>query len=141
MMTALWTRLTAFIRGGRAHRRSLELALVEAKRVLGEQMVAAGIDDGQLLAQIAVVEEKIRGAATRRLLREGKAQRERLLLQLADAALEDDAPLPGADAEYQAARALKESGVRSEETAEIKNESGVRSKEPGKMQRLTPFFS
>jgi hypothetical protein len=41
------------------------------------------------------------------------ARREALLLQLADAALEDDAPLPGADDEFASALALK----RAMETA------------------------
>jgi hypothetical protein len=56
-------------------------------------MVAAGIDDGQLGAKIAALDQ-----------RTGRVERDRLLLQLAAAALEDDGPLPGADAEYGRAR-------------------------------------
>jgi hypothetical protein len=55
-------------------------------------MFAAGIDDGELGAKIAAL-----GQGT------GRVERERLLVQLA-AALEDDGPLPGADAEYGRAR-------------------------------------
>jgi hypothetical protein len=49
--------------------------------------------DGELGAKIAALEERIRSA-----------EREKLLVQLAVAALEDDGPLPGADAEYIRAR-------------------------------------
>jgi len=63
-------------------------------------MVAAGIDDGQLAAQIASLDERIRRGEASRVLR---ADRKKLVLQLAAAALEEEAPLPGADAEYQKA--------------------------------------
>jgi hypothetical protein len=59
-------------------------------------MLAAGIDDGELGAKIAALDERTR-----------RAEREGLLAQLAAAALEDDAPLPGADAEYERARAAQ----------------------------------
>jgi len=55
-------------------------------------MFAAGIDDGELGAKLAALD----GWG-------GRTEREVLLIQLA-AALEDDAPLPGADAEYRRAR-------------------------------------
>jgi hypothetical protein len=76
-------------------------------------MWAAGIDDGSLGAQITALEQRIRRADTTRLpLGPLLAQRRELLLRLAAAALEEDAPLPGADAEYERARgalaALKE---------------------------------
>jgi hypothetical protein len=59
-------------------------------------MVAAGIDDGHLGAQIATLNGPTK-----------QTPRETLLVQLAAAALEDDGPLPGADAEYKRARAAE----------------------------------
>jgi hypothetical protein len=68
-------------------------------------MYAAGIDNGQLAAQIAVLDEIIRQAeAARGSARALRADRKKLILQLAAAALEEEAPLPGADAEYQKVR-------------------------------------
>jgi hypothetical protein len=80
-------------------------AFVEAQFTLGECMYAAGIDDGELGAKISGLEEQLRrveadGGSTQAL----KAARRQLVLQLATAALEDDGPLPGADAEYRRAR-------------------------------------
>jgi hypothetical protein len=71
---------------------------------LGERMYAAGIDDGSLGAQVAALDQRIRRAEARPPLGPLLARRRELLLRLADAALEDDAPLPGADAEYGRAR-------------------------------------
>jgi hypothetical protein len=68
-------------------------------------MYAAGIDDGALGAQVAALDEGIRRADAARLpLAPLLARRRELLLRLAAAALEDDAPLPGAEAEYGRAR-------------------------------------
>ena len=86
-------------------KRTLKRAFVDAKIALGERMYAAGIDDGRLGSQIAAVNERIRQAHSSQAAGEMlKAERRRLLLQLAEAALEEDAPLPGADAEYARAR-------------------------------------
>jgi len=68
-------------------------------------MYAAGIDDGELGAKISALNEHLRqvenvGGDTLAL----KAARRQLILQLAAAALVDDGPLPGADAEYRRAR-------------------------------------
>ena len=69
------------------------------------RMYAAGIDDGQLASQIAHLDEIIGQAeAARCSARALRADRKKLVLQLAAAALEEEAPLPGADAEYQKAR-------------------------------------
>ena len=86
-------------------KRRLSGAFVEAQAALGERMYAAGIDDGELGARISALNEKLRraeavGGSTQALW----AARRQLVLQLAAAALEDDGPLPGADAEYRKAR-------------------------------------
>jgi hypothetical protein len=86
-------------------KRRLNGALVEARAALGERMYAAGIDDGELGAKISALNEQLRqaqavGGSTQAL----NATRRHLVLQLAAAALEDDGPLPGADAEYHRAR-------------------------------------
>ncbi len=86
-------------------KRRLSGAFVEAQSVLGERMYAAGIDDGELGAKISALDEQLHqaeavGGSTQAL----KAARRQLVLQLAAAALEDDGPLPGADAEYRRAR-------------------------------------
>ena len=83
----------------------LGVSFVEAQAALGECMYAAGIDDGELGAKISALNEQLRraeavGGSTQAL----KAARRQVVLQLAAAALEDDGPLPGADAEYRRAR-------------------------------------
>ena len=81
-------------------------ALLAAELDLGERMYAAGIDDDSLGAQVAALEQRIRRADTTRLpLGPLLARCRELLLRLAAAALEDDAPLPGAGAEFERARA------------------------------------
>jgi hypothetical protein len=83
----------------------LRRALLAAEIDLGERMYAAGIDDGSLGAQIAALDLRIRRGDTTRLpLGTLLARRRELLLRLAAAALEVDAPLPGAEAEYDRAR-------------------------------------
>jgi hypothetical protein len=82
---------------------SLQRAFLKAQLALGERMFKAGLDDGQTSAHLAALDRELRrssGETATRLL----AERKQLLLQLAAAALEDDAPLPGADAEYRQAR-------------------------------------
>jgi hypothetical protein len=86
-------------------KRQLSGAFGEAQAALGERMYAAGIDDGELGAKISALDEQLRraedvGVSTQAL----KATRRQLVLQLAAAALEDDGPLPGAEAEYRRAR-------------------------------------
>jgi len=92
---ARWHRPVLLARYGWClwRRRSLSRAFADAQRVLGQRMFEAGIDDGELGARIAALNE-----------RTSRAERKTLLVQLAGAALEDDGPLPGADAEYQRAR-------------------------------------
>jgi hypothetical protein len=87
------------------HKSRLSGALVEAETALGERMFAVGIDDGEHGAKIGAVDDQLRraeavGGSTQAL----KTARCQLILQLAAAALEDDGPLPGADAEYRGAR-------------------------------------
>src|ERR1700684_349652 len=83
-------------------RRRLSGAFVEAQAALGERMYAAGIDDGELGAKISALDEQLRRAkavgGSPQVL---KTQRRQLVLQLANAAFEDDGPLPGAEAEYR----------------------------------------
>jgi hypothetical protein len=83
----------------------LRRELLTAKLALGERMYLAGIDDGRLGAFLAALDQRIRRAeATRSPVGPLLAQRRDLLLRLAAAALEDDAPLPGAQTEYEKAR-------------------------------------
>ena len=87
------------------HKRQLSGALVEAQAVLGECMYAAGIDDGELGTKISSLDKQLRRAeAVGGSIQALKAARRNLVLQLATAALEDDGPMPGADAEYRRAR-------------------------------------
>ena len=89
-------------------KRSLKRAFIDAKIALGAGVYAAGIDDGRLGSQIAAVGERMCQAHSSQAAGEMlKAERRRLLLRLAEAALEEDAPLPGADAEYARARTAK----------------------------------
>jgi hypothetical protein len=86
-------------------KRALQQTFAAAQLALGERMFAAGIDDGELGAQIAVVDDRIRRAeAAKASTKALRAERQRLLMRLAAAALQEDAPLPGADDEYDNAR-------------------------------------
>ena len=86
-------------------KRRLSGAFAEAQAALGEGMCAAGIDDGELGAKISALDQLLLWAeavdGSGQTLR---AARRQLVLQLAAAALKDDGPLPGADAEYRRAR-------------------------------------
>jgi hypothetical protein len=104
---AAWNRLINCIRYGTGlwRRRVLRQAFFDAQLSLGERMYAAGIDDGQLAAQISAWDEKIRESKAQQGSRKALvAERQRILVQLAAAALAEQGPLPGADAEYQKAR-------------------------------------
>jgi hypothetical protein len=80
-------------------------AFAEARLALGARMCAAGIDDGRLCGEISGIEDCIRKAEAARLTsRALRRERDALLCELADAALSEDAPLPGAEAEYHKAR-------------------------------------
>lgn len=98
----------------RLQRRPARDSWHEARLALGKRMLAAGIDDGVLGAEIGELEQRIQ---TMRAMRGSTAAlettRTNLLLRLADLALEDDAPLPGAETEYH--RALQ---VRAELTGQ-----------------------
>jgi len=90
---------------GAWRKRSLVQAFYEARLALGERMYRAGIDDGQLGVQIRGLDEQFyRAKKTQAPSKALKLQREKLILQLADAALAEEGPLPGADTEYQTAR-------------------------------------
>ncbi len=85
--------------------RQLHRAFLEAQAALGERMYAAGIDDGELGAKISALDEQVRRVEAAGVSGQAlRTARCRLVLQLAVAALEDDGPLPGADAEYHKAR-------------------------------------
>jgi hypothetical protein len=103
----------------------LRRALLAAELDLGERMYAAGIDDGRLGAFLAALDQRRRRAEAARLpLGSLLAQRRDLLLRLAAAALEEDAPLPGADAEYERARAAL-AALRAGEAATARPEPGL----------------
>ena len=86
-------------------KRRLSGNFVAAQTALGDCMYAAGIDDGELGAKIIALEVQLRRIESVRGSDQAlKAARRQLVLQLAAAALEDDGPLPGADAEYRTAR-------------------------------------
>jgi hypothetical protein len=119
---ATWTPSAAPVTGGaRSSRKGgLRRALLAAELALGERMYAAGIDDGHLAAQVAAVDRSILRAETARLSPGPLLdQRRKLILQLAAAALEEDAPLPGADAEYERAREAL-AALREEERQVVK---------------------
>ena len=89
-------------------------AFKEAQAALGECMYAAGIDDGEHGAKVSALDEQLHGAeavggSTQAL----KAARRWLVLQLA-AAVQDNGPLPGADAEYRRAREVQAALARHE---------------------------
>jgi hypothetical protein len=88
-----------WLRDVRDRRRSrlLEEAYREARLALGRRMFEVGIDDGETGDRIAAL---IADDA------QTWALRNQLFIRLADAALEDDAPLPGADAEFERALEL-----------------------------------
>jgi hypothetical protein len=100
-------------------KRRLIGAFVEAQAALGERMYAEGIDDGEHGAKINALDERLRraeavGGSTQAL----KATRRQLVLQLAAAALEDDGPLPGADAEYRRVRETQAALERHEKSVD-----------------------
>jgi hypothetical protein len=102
-------------------KRRLSGAFVEAQAALGERMYAAGIDDDENGTKISALDERLHGAeavgaATQAL----KAVRRQLVLQLAAAALEDDGPLPGADAEYHRAREAQAALERHEKEVDAR---------------------
>lgn len=93
---------------GAWRKRSPAQAFYDARLALGQRMYRVGIDDGQLGAQISDLDARInRATATQAPSKALKLQQEKLFLQLADAALAAEGPLPGADAEYQTARQLE----------------------------------
>ncbi len=97
---AIWKQVVRHW-SARSRRRYFEQALI----ALGERMSAVGIDDGQLGAQIAALDRQLHeGHSATTDITDLKAQRRTLLMRLATAALEEDAALPGADAEYERAR-------------------------------------
>jgi hypothetical protein len=96
-------------------KRRLSEAFLEAQAALGECMYSAGIDDGALGAKIGALDELLRRADAAECCNQAlQAARRRLVLQLAAAALEDDGPLPGADAEYCTAREAQAAVDRNE---------------------------
>jgi len=92
----------------RRRARLLAEAYTEARIALGQRMFAAGIDDGETGAAIASIDEAIaRNLVARAEAQDLRAERVLLFIRLADAALEDDAPLPGANEEFIEALDLK----------------------------------
>jgi hypothetical protein len=89
----------------RAWRRGrLSRARQKAQLALGERMCAAGIDDGTLGRQLAALEDELRQAQGNPVVAKAlESERTSLLLRLAELALEDAAPLPGAELEHRRA--------------------------------------
>ena len=98
-------------------KRRLSGAFEEAQAALGERMYAVGLDDGENGAKINALDEQLRRAEAVEAL---KATRYQLVLQLAAAALEDDGPLPGADAEYHRARETQAALERHEKEVDAR---------------------
>jgi hypothetical protein len=81
-----------------------------ARVALGKKMYACDIDDGETGEKILDIDLRIRLAKiTNTSWEQLEALREELFVRLADAALENDAPLPGADQEFEVALGLKQS--------------------------------
>ncbi len=89
----------------RPDREALRLAFDTARVALGERMYAVGIDDGETSQLIARVEARLWSGGDEAISL--RLERSKLIRRLADAALENDAPLPGADAEFDWAWAAK----------------------------------
>lgn len=99
-------------------RQSLRADLHRAKLALGRRMYAAGIDDGIIGAQIAEIDAEIQETIASDMMGELlRSLRNRLLIQLADAALEFDAPMPGAEAQFRKARDAETALADFDETA------------------------
>ena len=146
LLMATWTPSLAPVTGGaRSSRKGgLRWAFLAAQLALGERMYAAGIDDGRLAAQIDAVDRKILRAETARLSPGPLLdQRRKLILQLAAAALEVEAPLPGADAEYERARtalaALHTAGRRGDRHEEEGVADEIGAKPAGRFPAVSPF--
>jgi hypothetical protein len=102
-------------------KRRLSGVFLEAQAALGERMYAAGIDDGEHGAKINALDERLSRAETvGGSIQALKAARRQLVLHLAAAALEDDGPLPGADAEYHRARETQAALERHEKEVDAR---------------------
>lgn len=89
---------------GKWHQRSLRKAVPHARLTLGQRLVEKQCGDVQVRGQIAALDEKIR------ILTEGKgstkapkAERDRLIMALADEALGKSTAPPGVEEDYQKA--------------------------------------
>jgi hypothetical protein len=83
-------------------------AFEEAQVRLGERMYLVGIDDGKRGAIIRALDEQILRAESAGTSSSAlKTTRRLLLMELASAALAEEGPLPGAEAEYRTAREVQ----------------------------------
>jgi hypothetical protein len=97
-------RLARCLRAWR-RRRVFYQAFSDAQLALGRRMYTAGIDDGECGAQVHTLDNEQCGAeAVKPSGKTPAGRRRKLLVQLADSALAEEGPLPGADAAYKAAR-------------------------------------
>ena len=104
---ATWGQAVKLVNYGRGlwRKRSLNRTTLDAQRALGHRMYEAGAGDPQLRSQLAAVDEKVRQAeAKKESTKALKAEKERLLLQLAGPALTQPGPVPGTEAEYTKAK-------------------------------------
>lgn len=122
---ATWRQPAQAVRGGaaRSRCRALRRAFDDALLALGRRMYAEGIDDDRTGALIRDLEGRLRLTGGRPANLE--AEREGLFRQLAGAALEEDAPLPGADEEYAAARVAERELAEQEAVLEVLRNRGT----------------
>lgn len=105
--SATWGQTVRLVNYGRGlwRKRSLNAASLVAQRTLGQRMFEAGAGDPQLRSQIVALDEKLRQAEARKeSTRPLKGEREKLVLQLAGAALAQQGALPGVEAEHAKAK-------------------------------------
>ncbi len=105
--TATWRqpfRWASYVKAWR-RRRTSGRAFSDAQLALGRRMYAAGIDDGESGVRVQFLDSEGRGTeAAEPSSKALDAERVKLLIRLATSALAEEAPLPGADAEYRRAR-------------------------------------
>jgi hypothetical protein len=97
-------RLASYVKAWR-RRRISGRAFSDAQLALGRRMYTAGIDDGESEGRMQFLDNEGRGTeAAKPSSKARDAERARLLIRLAASALAEEAPLPGADAEYRRAQ-------------------------------------
>lgn len=112
---ATWDQAARLVKYGRSlwRNRTLGRTALNTQLALGDRMYRVGSGDPQVRSQIAGMDEKIRQAEARKeSARALNSEREKLLLQLAAAALGQSVPPPGAEAECAKAKEAQEAMQR-----------------------------